>query len=332
MKRHGHDHASRDADGTRTDDIATAVGGLLQRIDPARDVPTGLDERARSDLAAITRQRREVGRTGSPTGVRWPRVIAAVGVLALAMAVAMSQPWRADSPTVARAATPPPLAYKPTGVPAEPQLRALAQQVAAAQPDGPADGSVLHIGVRAWYLNSRTGDGQTMSWTEPATEDWYIRHGEVIRGDDPSVRSPAFWPGQLSSNPSVLRKQLQAGHPAENGVVAFLQAVQDLYRQAAPPAGVRAAVLSLLADQPGITADGTVTDRVGRTGNAFSIITAGNGLPTRFTMIFDPVTGMLNGIEKTLTETAGKLNVSIPAVIAYEAYTVRDYVNEIPQK
>ncbi|MFG3713329.1 hypothetical protein [Micromonospora sp. NPDC047730] len=41
----------------------------------------------------------------------------------------------------------------------------------------------------------------------------------------------------------------------------------------------RAAVLRLLADLPGITVTGTVTDRAGRTGEAFSITTNATACP-----------------------------------------------------
>ncbi|MEU7609392.1 hypothetical protein [Micromonospora sp. NPDC049204] len=89
----------------------------------------------------------------------------------------------------------------------------------------------------------------------------------------------------------------------------------------------RAAVLTLLADLPGITVTGTVTgaDRAGRTGEAFSITTDAHGLPTQYTMIVDPRSGALLGYEEVLTTTAGKLNVTIPAMIAYRSYLTAEY-------
>ncbi|MEU4645269.1 hypothetical protein [Micromonospora sp. NPDC023814] len=84
-------------------------------------------------------------------------------------------------------------------------------------------------------------------------------------------------------------------------------------------------MLRLLADLPGITVTGTVTDRAGRTGEAFSITTNAHGLPAQYTVIVDPRSGALLGYEEVLTTTAGKLNVTIPAVITYRSYLMAEY-------
>ncbi|WP_405091667.1 hypothetical protein OG767_00325 [Micromonospora sp. NBC_01392] len=86
-----------------------------------------------------------------------------------------------------------------------------------------------------------------------------------------------------------------------------------------------AAVLRLLADLPGITVTGIVTDRTGRAGEAFSITSRAHGLPAQYTVIVDPRSGALWGYEEVLTTTAGKLNVTIPAVISYRSYLVAEY-------
>lgn len=98
------------------------------------------------------------------------------------------------------------------------------------------------------------------------------------------------------------------------------------------PAGpeVRAALLTVLAGQRDIRAEGSVTDRDGRPGVAFSLLD-NSGLPDKTTYIFDRRTGVLLDIETMLTETAGKLNVPIPSVISYEVYESRDYVDEVPR-
>ena len=51
-----------------------------------------------------------------------------------------------------------------------------------------------------------------------------------------------------------------------------------------------------------------------------SLTSAMSGLPTRYVLIFDQVTGQLLDDEEILTRTAGKLNVAIPAVISYTVY------------
>ncbi|MGK5672170.1 hypothetical protein ACSNOB_04910 [Micromonospora sp. URMC 106] len=87
----------------------------------------------------------------------------------------------------------------------------------------------------------------------------------------------------------------------------------------------RAAALRLLADLPGITAAGTVTDRAGRPGEAFAILSDAHGLPAQYTVIVDVATGALLGYEQMLTTAAGKLNVTIPAVISYRSYLAAEY-------
>jgi hypothetical protein len=96
----------------------------------------------------------------------------------------------------------------------------------------------------------------------------------------------------------------------------LLNGIADLHREAAPGPNVRAALLTVLASQRGVRAEGSVTDRDGRPGVAFSL-TDDSGLPTRTTYIFDRRTGVLLDTEEMLIETAGKLNVPIPSVISY---------------
>jgi hypothetical protein len=55
-----------------------------------------------------------------------------------------------------------------------------------------------------------------------------------------------------------------------------------------------------------------------------------SGLPTRYTAIIDPDTGALFGEDEELTSCAGKLNVTIPCVIAYTTFLSARYVDEVP--
>jgi hypothetical protein len=105
----------------------------------------------------------------------------------------------------------------------------------------------------------------------------------------------------------------------------------DLEREAIPSPAVRAALLTLLADEKDIKADGQVIDRSGRRGIGFSVLTDGGGLLTKRTLIFDPATGSVLGEEEMLTETAGKMNLPSPSVIEYKCFLSRGYVAEIPK-
>ncbi|MER5704080.1 hypothetical protein ABT023_19365 [Micromonospora sp. NPDC002296] len=107
--------------------------------------------------------------------------------------------------------------------------------------------------------------------------------------------------------------------------VQYLEDVAELAGVRLLNPAQRAAVLRLLADLPGITVTGTVTDRAGRAGEAFSITSSAHGLPAQYTVIVDPRSGALWGYEEVLTTTAGKLNVTIPAVISYRSYLIAEY-------
>ncbi|MFI1195774.1 hypothetical protein ACH4T9_21320 [Micromonospora sp. NPDC020750] len=58
---------------------------------------------------------------------------------------------------------------------------------------------------------------------------------------------------------------------------------------------------------------------------AFSITSSAHGLPAQYTVIVDPGSGALLGYEAVLTTTAGRLNVTIPAVTSYRSYLVAEY-------
>jgi hypothetical protein len=98
------------------------------------------------------------------------------------------------------------------------------------------------------------------------------------------------------------------------------------------PAGVRAQVLRVLADLPGIAYTGRARDRGGRTGEAFSLDFDAMTGPVRDTIIVDPASGTLLGYERTLLSLtnpnyfdemvpgAVPLKVRTPAVVDYTVF------------
>jgi hypothetical protein len=101
-------------------------------------------------------------------------------------------------------------------------------------------------------------------------------------------------PEAASPDPTVLAAQLDTISPRANGPQSVLRAVADLYRDSAPTIRVRAALLHLLADTPGLTLLRQVTDRAGRVGIGVSIDS-----DTRDLLILDPHTGVLLAYEAT---------------------------------
>lgn len=92
------------------------------------------------------------------------------------------------------------------------------------------------------------------------------------------------------------------------------------------PPRAESAILRVLARSPGLIDSGEVTDRAGRRGVAVSLDSAYTGLPTRYTLIFDPGTGGLLGEEESLLGNPGRLGVGPTAVIAYTAFLSSGYV------
>jgi hypothetical protein len=106
------------------------------------------------------------------------------------------------------------------------------------------------------------------------------------------------------TDPARLAKTLGIGTEAQHGMQSIFLAVRDLYSIYAVPQQTRAQVLRILADLPGISWRGAVTDRAGRAGVAISVDTA----TTREILIFDPKTGALlawDEVERSNDTVAG---------------------------
>ncbi|MFI7650319.1 CU044_5270 family protein [Micromonospora sp. NPDC049460] len=336
------------------DEVRQLLGGL----DPARNTRPAEDSRREQDLAHILSCD---GTAGTPRRVvpRRRFVLAAAGAVVVAAAGGGVAIEMYREPQPAYAATPAILNYGPPATlePASIRLRRLAAVAAAqAMPARPA-GTVEHLESANWFLNSSISGGRTVSAVVPQQwQSWRTDDdaGRMVKKDLPPIfRSDADrrqwqkWGGRIESSEEVrdypagefysgfrgavpadasaLRRWLRAGTSAVQAPVQYLEDVAQLAGVRLLNPAQRAAVLTLLADLPGITVTGTVTDRAGRTGEAFSITTNAHGLPAQYTVIVDPRSGALLGYEEMLTTTAGKLNVTIPAVITYRSYLTAEY-------
>ncbi|MFI7211685.1 CU044_5270 family protein [Micromonospora maritima] len=334
------------------------VRQLLGGLDPAREVHPADESRRMRDLSRIlTSDRVAVStRRGVP---RRRLVLAAAGAAVLAVAAGGVALETLRQPEPAFAATPAILSYGPpmSAEPASVRLRRLAA-VAAAQPapQRPA-GTVEYLESANWFLNSSISGGRTTSavvpqqWRSWRTDDdagrmvkkdlpptfrtdadrreWQRRGGRIDSSEE--VRDSAAggfysrFQGPVPTDPVALRGWLTAGASAHEAPVQYLEDIAELAGVRLLNPAQRAAVLRLLADLPGVTVTGTVTDRAGRPGEAFSITSDAHGLPARYTLIVDSGTGAPLGYEEMLTTTAGKLNVAIPAVLTYRSYLVAEY-------
>jgi hypothetical protein len=160
----------------------------------------------------------------------------------------------------------------------------------------------------------------------------------ATRSDDEAAAT--YGPGELptfplATDPDALRLQLtdttitsNAGRYSPMGVVAVLAEHRVL-----PPA-VRATLWQIVAELPGISYAGQVTDRAGRTGEGFSMPYDALAGPARDTLILDPATGELLGFERVLESITNPdhlslstdhfegapLTIQTPAVVHYVAF------------
>ncbi|MFC4148007.1 CU044_5270 family protein [Micromonospora mangrovi] len=336
------------------DEVRQLLGGL----DPAQNAGPAEDGRREQDLARILASDRGGGAARGAVPRR-RSVLAAAGVLVVAAVSGGVATEMSRRPRPAYAVTPAILSFgspasaEPAGI----RLRSLAA-VAAAQtmPPRPA-GTVEHLESVNWFLNFSTSGGRTVSAVVPQQwQSWRTDDdaGRMIKRDlSPVFRSDADrrqwqkWGGRVTSSEevhdypaggffsrfrgavpadaAVLRGWLEAGTSANQAPVQYLEDIAQLAGMRLLNPAQRAATLRLLADLPGMTVTGTVTDRAGRIGEAFSITTDAHGLPAKHTVIVDPRSGALLGYEEMLTTTAGSLNVTTPAVISYRSYLTAEY-------
>ena len=223
----------------------------------------------------------------------------------------------------------------------------------AADPGVPAGTRVEHLRIASWDLHTEV-DGQRVTSAVVAVqrESWRARDdsGRITRrylepvfdsdrarqawrdagspgaGTGPQTtvyppgRFPAIWSDRPPADTAGLTRWLQHHHPAGAGPAAAGAAIVDLLRERVLTGAERAAVLRVLARLPGVEFTGAVRDRAGRRGEAFSVVSAHTGLPTRYTFIVQPATGRFLAFELMLTTTAGRLDVTVPAVIGYDTY------------
>ena len=310
---------------------------LLRGSDPVPvEMTTGTagDPNGRATLARIL----AVPRSQTAPGLRPRRgwhlgAVAATGAAALLAATFILVPHGGSGS--AYAAVPPLLQYQTT--PAAPSGQELLHQLAvlaARQPPKPA-GRYDFVKTRGWYYDVSVDRGAVTGQLDPTFRQQWIapdgsgrleetRSGRTTLNDNfasGGLAGPQAWP----TDPAALRAELAKSHP-NYGTFEWFTAVGDIWNVQVVSPRLQTGLLGMLAGERDLTNAGTVTDRIGRSGVAVSTESSNSGLNTRYTLIFDPNTGMLLDFEQVLLE-GGKLPVKVPATWSYTVWITTGHVN-----
>jgi hypothetical protein len=261
--------------------------------------------------------------------------IVAVGALLLVRALGAGA-----GPALAE--TPPPLHYVPAGAEA-PSARALLIRLAATAARQPAPtatsaGWYAYVKTVGWYLTLGQSPGAgsvfpqtTQSWLKPNGSGRVVNTtgaGSARTVDDMRVGSgPRLF--KLSTDPTVLARQLAVGHPQSDGPQERLVAFTDTASQQPIAPAAEAAILRLIAATPRLVNRGAVTDRAGRSGVAVSLNAPQLG--NAYTLILSPHTGQLLGFEQTAIGNAANRHVRPGAVVAYTTIINAGYTTTTSQ-
>jgi hypothetical protein len=199
--------------------------------------------------------------------------------------------------------------------PAGEHLRELAAGIGDAPYDDTSGPYAYHRFMLWGAGGTGTEEGHFMSYVE-GWETWWAADGSgryrhvFLRGEFPDERSRRYFEATTPLAPRESVGEIEADSdfrpiervPADRAGLADLLgvagggeldlgALQDIYRDHILPTPTRSAVLTLLADVPGLHWRGRVTDRAGRSGIAVSYSPEVDGM--RNVLVFDPATGDL---------------------------------------
>ncbi|BDH05560.1 CU044_5270 family protein [Streptomyces seoulensis] len=319
------------------------IDQTLREINPVR---TGrAADPARLD-AILSTPRAATGAVGRPrVRPRWVWAVAAMAVTAGLFAYVVVDPLGVSTQP-ALAVTPSPLRVQLTDQPAAEVLKRIADRIDD-QPDTRIKPwTAEHFIGDDWALSSRIDDVQVTSavitehretWQKPdGSARWKARtlppvfqnarQRKVWESAGAVGKESRQWSGDAGPEPLVeppatvdgMRKWLANGQYMGPGLL--YEVIPERFQDHVFSPAQRAALLRVLAATPGVVHAGSVKDRAGRTGEAFSLTGRFGGLPNKRTLVFDPATGDLLAYEEQLRQDTGKLGVRPYSVIGYSTF------------
>ncbi|MFE7610388.1 CU044_5270 family protein [Streptomyces celluloflavus] len=329
-------------------DLLRAADPVRADAGPWRDRP--LDARAEHALTRLLHSRRTQRARRRLVVRAEAAVLALVAVLAFALSGAATGP---------AAAAPAPLA--PRGDAPAVSLDTLARRAEArARTAGPQAGPRRGSHLQTWYLTMATGPDAAPPVTVPeerltrwnpdgsgselvvATDPRHpgrpvihdsggrwstVNDGKILHRKTYPAGSDARHGGLPSrtkppTDPAALRAHLATLYGgADRQTPQLLLALSSLLQEWTPGPRETAAIVRMLADADGLRPVGTVTDRLGRPGQAY-VYDAPDGPmdATRQMVILDAATGRLLGSEVTFTKDLPEFRITSGEVLSYEAW------------
>ncbi|MCX2971896.1 MULTISPECIES: CU044_5270 family protein [Streptomyces] len=305
---------------------------LVRSADPAkgRNLATEAESEAMLERILATPRRDSARRTR-----RRPLLMLAAATLTAGTLVTGAGLVLDPAQQQAYAATPPPLHLQEN---AEASAAEVLEEVAATAERLPSpaipENAAAHFEREMWSLFTRIDGKQVTSRIVPQHYEIWIRPDGTRKQTIEEDGTTRTTQGSAAGDPSapegegaeaMKRWVLAAGDGSGAGAFFDRYPEKALDRVFTPKQ--RAALLRAMASFDGVEYNGTVTDRSGRRGAAFSVESDFGGLPSKQTLIIDPATGNLMAYESMLTKDPGELKVKIPAVTQYVTFLKGEYVS-----
>ncbi|MER5968849.1 CU044_5270 family protein [Streptomyces sp. NPDC002055] len=212
------------------------------------------------------------------------------------------------------------------------------QEWALAMESGPGARPPVPVPQERYLRWNRDGSGSLLEVaTDPRHPGRPVIDGSGVKAravdDGHVIRHDTYPAGALAGNslyttpppqtPDALRayfdRDERAGSSAEEPAAGLLDDVSEFLGDWTPGPRETAAITTLLARSDGLRPAGTVTDRLGRRGQAY-VTRDDHGTGARQMVVLDPETGRILGREVTVTRDWKEARVEAGDVLSYEAW------------
>lgn len=323
---------------------------LMRRSNPAplSAASHELDARARADLLAITSET-YAKPARAPRALRWPLILMPAFVVALLTVVFVMQPWNlmtgGGAPAVA---TPALLDVTKSSSDLEEVMERAIGTLSAATPQDP----LRRSDSEGWYIQIEV-DGENAGQSEILPQRMLLEWNEDLSGTmtiasstayetgttgaaraengaaSESVRIDEFGPGEMPvyfqqpppNTPEEMREYLATIMALEPDAdaAAYVEAIKGLLGEWTLSPAQHATILSMLSTMPGLSFEGTATDRLGRDViviRATPIVPTGNEAQ----LLLSTKTGHIVGHELIYVGGIPELALKPPVVTSYVAW------------